>query len=206
MTDAQPIRVTNISPWTFNASTYPNDTGMARIANISTIESSPKLGKIRINRKNKTAAISVAGYSDSPQIVLINTETSKQIANLRLPLKKVKVADISPDMKRVVTFSSDYKSANRLDIWQVAEEELKHEKGWELPSERQGSNRISEILFAGNNRIVTGLIGGDTYYMRIFTADEIPNWSTISNGATTYATQGPPAAITTYWRPSSCRR
>jgi hypothetical protein len=39
-----------------------------------------------------------------------------------------------------------------------------------------------------------GLTPGVTYYFRLWTADEVPNWSTISNGATSYATIAPPAA------------
>src|SRR5262249_35840896 len=43
---------------------------------------------------------------------------------------------------------------------------------------------------------INGLSGNATYYVRIFTADEVPNWSTISNGATTYATYTPGGTIT----------
>jgi len=34
------------------------------------------------------------------------------------------------------------------------------------------------------SRTITGLTGDSTYYFRIWTADEIPNWSGLSNGAT----------------------
>ncbi|RLD17009.1 MAG: hypothetical protein DRI36_04840 [Caldiserica bacterium] len=34
---------------------------------------------------------------------------------------------------------------------------------------------------------ITGLHGGVTYYFRIWASDDIPNWSEVSNGATTYA-------------------
>jgi len=37
------------------------------------------------------------------------------------------------------------------------------------------------------NRTLTGLKEGTTYYVRLWTADEVPNWSAISNGATTQA-------------------
>src|SRR5262249_13071821 len=39
----------------------------------------------------------------------------------------------------------------------------------------------------------SNLLQSTSYYVRIFTADEVPNWSSISNGATSYA-----AASTTY--------
>ncbi|MFH2070021.1 MAG: lamin tail domain-containing protein, partial [Elusimicrobiota bacterium] len=47
-------------------------------------------------------------------------------------------------------------------------------------------------------RILTGLRGGVTYYIRVWAADEVPNWSGISNGATTYAQMDmtAPSAIT----------
>jgi len=57
------------------------------------------------------------------------------------------------------------------------------------------------ILVSGVNpgdaqsRTVTGLKEGATYYFRIWTADDISNWSEISNGATTWAQGIPPAAI-----------
>ena len=38
--------------------------------------------------------------------------------------------------------------------------------------------------------VVGGLTSGATYYFRMWTADEKPNWSDISNGATAYATPG----------------
>jgi hypothetical protein len=41
----------------------------------------------------------------------------------------------------------------------------------------------------------TGLIGLQTYYIRIFTADEVPNWSTLSNGATVAASAGIPGIV-----------
>ncbi len=50
------------------------------------------------------------------------------------------------------------------------------------------------------SKVITGLTGGTTYYFRIWTADEVLNWSGISNGATAWAqTSGDttsPAAIT----------
>ncbi len=53
---------------------------------------------------------------------------------------------------------------------------------------------------ASQAKVVTGLTAGTTYYFRIWTADEVLNWSGISNGATTWAqTVGDttsPAAIT----------
>ena len=42
---------------------------------------------------------------------------------------------------------------------------------------------------------VTGLKEGATYYFRIWTADDLNNWSEISNGATTWAQDIRPAAI-----------
>jgi hypothetical protein len=48
--------------------------------------------------------------------------------------------------------------------------------------------------------VITGLTGGVTYYIKIWTADEVPNWSNMSNTATTWAQVGdttPPGAITT---------
>jgi len=45
------------------------------------------------------------------------------------------------------------------------------------------------------SRTVTGLKEGATYYFRIWTADDANNWSGISNGATTWAKDIPPAAI-----------
>lgn len=36
-------------------------------------------------------------------------------------------------------------------------------------------------------RVVTGLTQGSTYFIRVYTADEVPNWSAVSNGATTWA-------------------
>ncbi len=49
-----------------------------------------------------------------------------------------------------------------------------------------------------NLYIVTGLDGGVTYYFRIWAADEIPNWSSVSNGATACAQVDvtAPAAVT----------
>ncbi|MBA3065412.1 S8 family serine peptidase, partial [bacterium] len=41
---------------------------------------------------------------------------------------------------------------------------------------------------AGNTRTVTGLTPGKEYYFRIWTRDEVPNWSSLSVGATAYAT------------------
>ena len=41
-------------------------------------------------------------------------------------------------------------------------------------------------------RTITGLSPGTTYYFRIWTADERPNWSDISNGATAWAQIGTP--------------
>jgi hypothetical protein len=48
------------------------------------------------------------------------------------------------------------------------------------------------------SKVITGLTGGTTYYFRIWTADELLNWSSISNGATTWAQVDvtAPAAIT----------
>ncbi|MFN0117654.1 MAG: FG-GAP-like repeat-containing protein, partial [Elusimicrobiota bacterium] len=48
------------------------------------------------------------------------------------------------------------------------------------------------------SRIVTGLISGGTYYIRVFTGDEVPNWSSISNGATAFSLGDitTPAAVT----------
>ncbi len=42
----------------------------------------------------------------------------------------------------------------------------------------------------GTTRYTTlsGLVDNATYYIRVFAADEVPNWSGLSNGATTYAT------------------
>jgi len=40
---------------------------------------------------------------------------------------------------------------------------------------------------ASQAKVVTGLSPGTTYYFRIWTADEVLNWSGISNGATTWA-------------------
>ncbi len=55
---------------------------------------------------------------------------------------------------------------------------------------------------ATETRLVTGLIGGVTYYFRIWTRDEnINNWSSISNGATAWAQVfdiAPPATVTLY--------
>jgi hypothetical protein len=48
--------------------------------------------------------------------------------------------------------------------------------------------------------VITGLTGGVTYYIKIWTADEVPNWSDMSNTATTWAQvvdTTPPGAITT---------
>jgi hypothetical protein len=47
--------------------------------------------------------------------------------------------------------------------------------------------------------VITGLTGGVTYYIKIWTADEVPNWSDMSNTATTWAQIDviPPGAITT---------
>ncbi|MEM4367825.1 MAG: hypothetical protein QXO21_02255, partial [Candidatus Anstonellales archaeon] len=52
---------------------------------------------------------------------------------------------------------------------------------------------------ANQARLLTGLRSGVTYYIRIWTADEVPNWSGISNAATAWAQVDitPPAAITT---------
>ena len=49
-----------------------------------------------------------------------------------------------------------------------------------------------------HNLLLTGLTGGVTHYFRIWTADEIPNWSPVSNGATAYAQVDvtEPAAVT----------
>ncbi|MEN3013928.1 MAG: hypothetical protein ABDH23_04855, partial [Endomicrobiia bacterium] len=45
---------------------------------------------------------------------------------------------------------------------------------------------------ASQARLLTGLRAGVTYYIRIWTADEIPNWSSISNAATAWAQLPPP--------------
>gem|GEM_PF-2972013 len=54
---------------------------------------------------------------------------------------------------------------------------------------------ISTAVSAGTicSRTVDSLTEGVTYYFRIWTADEIPNWSAISNAATAYAYVTPPA-------------
>ncbi|MFC2061570.1 DUF2341 domain-containing protein [Elusimicrobiota bacterium] len=56
----------------------------------------------------------------------------------------------------------------------------------------------STDVSAGSNQdyTVTGLNEGTTYYFRLWTADEVPNWSDISNGATNYARRQAPAAVT----------
>jgi len=48
------------------------------------------------------------------------------------------------------------------------------------------------------SKTITGLVSGSTYYFRIWTADEIPNWSEISNGATAYGQVdvSPPGPVT----------
>ncbi|MFH1958084.1 MAG: fibronectin type III domain-containing protein [bacterium] len=48
------------------------------------------------------------------------------------------------------------------------------------------------------SHVVTGLPGGNTYYFRIWTADDVPNWSGISTGATAWAQTDvtSPAAVT----------
>lgn len=47
---------------------------------------------------------------------------------------------------------------------------------------------LSTDTAPGNDEsyVVTGLTGGATYYFRLWTADEVPNWSEVSNGATYY--------------------
>ncbi|MFH1353232.1 MAG: FG-GAP-like repeat-containing protein [bacterium] len=47
---------------------------------------------------------------------------------------------------------------------------------------------------SGIQRTVTGLTPAATYYFRLWTCDEVPNWSEISNGATTWAQDLVPAA------------
>ncbi|MDI6641863.1 MAG: fibronectin type III domain-containing protein, partial [Elusimicrobiota bacterium] len=44
--------------------------------------------------------------------------------------------------------------------------------------------------------IVTGLTGAVTYYFYLKTADEVPNWSEVSNTTSTYAKAIPPGSIT----------
>jgi len=53
-------------------------------------------------------------------------------------------------------------------------------------------------VYPGNSQYhtVTGLDEGTSYYFRIWTADDANNWSEISNGATSWAKDIPPAAIT----------
>ncbi|MFC2049024.1 fibronectin type III domain-containing protein, partial [Elusimicrobiota bacterium] len=46
------------------------------------------------------------------------------------------------------------------------------------------------------NRTITGLDEGTTYYFKIWTADDVGNWSSISNGATSWAKRVAPASIT----------
>ncbi|MBN1823064.1 MAG: fibronectin type III domain-containing protein, partial [Endomicrobiales bacterium] len=65
----------------------------------------------------------------------------------------------------------------------------------------------STSVGALNTHTVTGLTAGDTYYFRIWTADDYLNWSDVSYGATAYAQHDvtPPSVIDTlqvvpYWR------
>ncbi len=61
---------------------------------------------------------------------------------------------------------------------------------------------------AMNNYLITGLAVGDTYYIRIWTADESGNWSLVSNGATTWAQWDvtAPGAITSITASANWRR
>ncbi|MFH1258509.1 MAG: fibronectin type III domain-containing protein [Elusimicrobiota bacterium] len=67
------------------------------------------------------------------------------------------------------------------------------ESDWESGSWTDWANRY-EQQFSTNTTVganqyytLTGLTNGTTYYVRVWTADEAPNWSAISNGATTWA-------------------
>ncbi|MFA5858687.1 MAG: hypothetical protein WC955_06440 [Elusimicrobiota bacterium] len=72
---------------------------------------------------------------------------------------------------------------------------LTADTGWARAS-AQRSYTISGIVpAAAQTYTVTGLTGGTTYYFRLWSADEVPNWSGDSNSANTYAT--PPAAADT---------
>ena len=48
-------------------------------------------------------------------------------------------------------------------------------------------NSTSTTVGAVQSRAVTGLTAGATYYFRLWSADEVPNWSDLSNGATAQA-------------------
>jgi len=51
---------------------------------------------------------------------------------------------------------------------------------------------------AGASYTISNLIEGATYYIRLWLADEIPNWSEISNGATTWSQRQPPGDVSSF--------
>ncbi|PKN00279.1 MAG: hypothetical protein CVU78_01970 [Elusimicrobia bacterium HGW-Elusimicrobia-2] len=59
--------------------------------------------------------------------------------------------------------------------------------GWDYTSNYVSSSCANIIPSSSYGYTITGLVAGATYYFRIWTADEVPNWSTLSNGATAQA-------------------
>jgi len=51
---------------------------------------------------------------------------------------------------------------------------------------------------AGASYTISNLIEGATYYIRLWLADEIPNWSEISNGATTWSQRQSPSEVSSF--------
>jgi hypothetical protein len=68
---------------------------------------------------------------------------------------------------------------------------------WDTATQVTGEPSPS-VAGSSENFTVTGLSGGTTYYFAIKTADEVPNWSGVSNSPTnsTYADTWPPVDIT----------
>jgi len=61
---------------------------------------------------------------------------------------------------------------------------------WSVPSDLVYITTSNVTVGSNQAYVLTGLRAGVTYYIRIWTSDEMGNWSTISNGATTYAKGG----------------
>ncbi|MBA3065495.1 hypothetical protein FP828_03285 [bacterium] len=66
--------------------------------------------------------------------------------------------------------------------------------GWNYISNYVSSSCANIYLSQTYTKTIAGLLEGVTYYFRIWTADEQPNWSAISNAATAWAYITPPPA------------
>jgi hypothetical protein len=88
------------------------------------------------------------------------------------------------------TPGDDYNWQNTLDPLEPGEYRIAYStdstKQWDKEDYQVQIPTHSVTPHTEVSRTITGLTGGSTYYFRIWTADEIPLWSGLSNGATVW--------------------